>query len=102
MSFPAMSSRAVLWAGFGSLLALMIVGALAASRAFDHIEATNAEIRQGFLRRDDLLNRLRAGLYRYNIDLRDYLLHADPQLAESRRAELERTEQDVRSILLNL
>ena len=97
-----MSSRAVLWAGFGSLLALMIVGALAASRAFDHIEATNAEIRQGFLRRDDLLNRLRAGLYRSNIDLRDYLLHADPQLAESRRAELQRTEQDVRSILQNL
>src|SRR5215469_4752479 len=102
MPLPAMSSRTVLWAGFGSLLALMIAGALAANSALDHVEITNAEIRQGFLHRDDLLNRLRAGLYRSNIDLRDYLLHADPQLAETRRAEFERTQSDILAILQDL
>jgi len=90
-----MSSRAVLWAGFGSLLALMILVAVNASRALNRIETSSAEIRRGFLRRDDLLNRLRADLYRSSIDLRDYLLHADPNLADTRRAEIERTAQEV-------
>jgi len=90
-----MSSRAVLWAGFGSLLALMILVAVNASRALNRIETSSAEIRRGFLRRDDLLNRLRADLYRPSIDLRDYLLHADPNLADTRRAEIERTAQEV-------
>jgi signal transduction histidine kinase len=91
-----MSSRAVLCVGFGSLLFLMILVAVSANRALDRIEASSAQIRHGFLTRDDLLNRLRTDLYRTSIDLRDYLLHADEQLAERRRTELQRTEQDVR------
>lgn len=90
-----MSSRAILWAGFGSLLVLMILVAVTASRALNRIEASSAQIRRGFLRRDDLLNRLRADLYRSSIDLRDYLLHADPQLADTRRAEIQHTAQEV-------
>jgi signal transduction histidine kinase len=92
-----MSSRAVLWVGFGSLLALMILIAFSAGRALDRVEASSAQIRHGFLKRDELLNRLRSDLYRTSIDLRDYLLHADDQLAERRRAELQRTERDVAS-----
>jgi signal transduction histidine kinase len=91
----AMSSRAVLWAGFGSLLALMMLVAVNANRALDRIEASSGQIRRGFLRRDELLDRLRANLYRSSIDLRDYLLHADPQLAERRRGEIQHTEQEV-------
>src|SRR5580700_10904187 len=94
-----MSSRAVLWAGFGSLLALMILVAVTASRALNRIEASSGQIRRGFLRRDDLLNRLRANLYRSSIDLRDFLLHADPQLADSRRAEIQRTGLEIASDL---
>jgi signal transduction histidine kinase len=90
-----MSSRAVLWAGFGSLLALMILVAVNANRALDRIEASSGQIRRGFLRRDELLNRLRANLYRSSIDLRDYLLHADPQLAERRRVEIQHTGQEI-------
>jgi signal transduction histidine kinase len=90
-----MSSRAVLWAGFGSLLALMILVAVTASRALNQIEASSAQIRRGFLQRDDVLDRLRANLYRSSIDLRDFLLHADPQLADSRRAEIQRTALEV-------
>jgi signal transduction histidine kinase len=90
-----MSSRAVLWAGFGSLLALMMLVAVSANRALNRIEESSRQIRRGFLERDDLLDRLRANLYRSSIDLRDYLLHADPQLAERRRAEIQHTEQEV-------
>jgi signal transduction histidine kinase len=90
-----MSSRAVLWVGFGSLIVLMVLIASSASRALAQIEASNAQIRQGFLQRDDLLNRLRSELYRSGIDVRDYLMHADPQLAELRRAEIERTRQQM-------
>src|SRR6204780_2197253 len=90
-----MSSRAVLWAGFGSLLALMILVAVSANRALNRIEDSSRQIRHGFLERDDLLDRLRANLYRSSIDIRDYLLHADPQLAERRRSEIQHTEQDV-------
>src|SRR3984957_11500911 len=91
----AMSSRAVLWAGFGSLLALMLLVAVSANRALDRIETSSGQIRRGFLRRDELLDRLRANLYRSSIDLRDYLLHADPQLAERRLAEIQHTQQEV-------
>jgi hypothetical protein len=73
-----MSSRAVLWAGFGSLLGLMILVAVSANRALNRIEDSSRQIRRGFLERDDLLDRLRANLYRSSIDIRDYLLHADP------------------------
>ena len=91
----AMSSRAVLWAGFGSLLALMLLVAVSSNRALNRIEESSRQIRHGFLERDDLLDRLRANLYRSSIDIRDYLLHADPQLAERRRAEIQHTEQEV-------
>jgi signal transduction histidine kinase len=90
-----MSSRAVLWVGFGSLIVMMVLIASSASRALGRIEESNAQIRQGFLQRDELLNRLRNELYRSGIDVRDYLLHADPQLAESRRAEILRTQREM-------
>jgi len=55
-----MSSRAVLWAGFGSLLALMALVAVSSNRALNRIEESSRQIRHGFLERDDLLDRLRA------------------------------------------
>src|ERR1700726_1105247 len=90
-----MSSRAVLWVGFGSLLALMIVIASSANRALERSEASNVSIRQEFLQRDAVLDRLRSDLYRSSIDVRDYLLNTDPQLAERRRAEVLKTENEM-------
>lgn len=90
-----MSSRAVLWIGFGSLIVLMILIASSANRALTRIEASNSQIREGFLHRDELLNRIRNQLYRTNLDMRDYLLHADPKLAELRRREIEQTRRDM-------
>ena len=90
-----MSPRGVLWLSFGGLLVLMILVASSAERALKRVEETNAEIRVGFLRRDDALNRLRSDLYRSGVEIRDYLLHADPALAERRRADLERTRREM-------
>lgn len=94
-----MSSRAVLWIGFGSLIVLMVLIASSANRALARIEASNSQIRQGFLERDDLLNRMRSELYRTSIDVRDYLLHADPKLAELRRGEIEQTRRDINAAI---
>jgi len=94
-----MSSRTVLWVGFGSLLALMIVIATSANRAMERIEGSNVGIRQEFLRRDAILDRLRSDLYRSSIDVRDYLLNTDPQLAERRRAEVLKTENEMAGAL---
>ena len=94
-----MSSRVVLWVGFGSLIGLMVLIAYSASHALERIEFTNSQIRQGYLQRDDLLNRLRTALYRSGIDLRDYLLHPDPQPAERRRAQIFAAEQEMDSAI---
>jgi signal transduction histidine kinase len=90
-----MSSRAVLWVGFGSLLGLMILLAVNASGAMARIETANAQIRRKFLERDDLLDRLRSDLFRSSIDFRDYLMHSDPRLAEGRRADILLTQQEM-------
>lgn len=94
-----MSSRAVLWVGFGGLIVLMVVIASSANHAMARLEEINSQIRQGYLQRDDLLNRLRTALYRSGIDLRDYLLHSDPQRAEARRALILQAQQEVNSII---
>jgi signal transduction histidine kinase len=95
MPLSRLSSRAILWVGFGSLLAIMIVLAVNATSAMSRIETANAQVRRKFLERDDLLDRLRGDLFRSGIDLRDYLLHSDPQLAERRRADILRTHQEM-------
>jgi Transcriptional regulatory protein, C terminal/Histidine kinase/Four helix bundle sensory module for signal transduction len=57
--------------------------------AVKQIESTNTILRQEFLRREDLLDRLRSDLYDSAIEVRDYLLHFDSQQADRRRSELE-------------
>lgn len=93
------SSRAVLWVGFGGLIGLMVLIAVSASHALAKIELTNSEIRRGYLQRDDLLNRMRNSLYRSGIDLRDYLLHPDPQHAESRRDQILNAQRDMNAAI---
>ena len=90
-----MSSPALLWAGFGSLLGLMLLLSWNATSAMTRIETANAQVRAKFLERDDLLDRLRGDLFRSGIDFRDYLLHSDPQLAERRRADIIRAQQEM-------
>jgi signal transduction histidine kinase len=58
-------------------------------------EGANAQIRRKFLERDDLLDQLRSDLFRSSIDLRDYLMHSDPLLAERRRADILLAQQEM-------
>src|SRR6266436_474451 len=83
------SQRAVLHGGFGGLLLLMILIPYQGYRAVKQLESTNALLSQEFLRRDDILDSLRSDLYDSAIEVRDYLLHFDPQQADRRRGELE-------------
>src|SRR6266446_4199969 len=83
------SQRAVLYGGFGGLLLLMILIPYQGDQAVKQLESTNALLSQEFLRRDDVLDRLRSDLYDSAIEVRDYLLHFDPQQADRRRRELE-------------
>src|SRR5690348_213679 len=96
-----LSSRAMLWIGFGSLLVLMAGLAVLATSAMARIESENAQIRSKFLQRDDLLDRLRGDLFRTGIDLRDYLLHSDPDAAEPRRADIVRSQQEILGAVRN-
>ncbi len=94
-----MSSRAVMWVGFGSVLMLMIVIASSANRTLAQMETGNVGIRQQFLDRDHLLHRVRSDLYRSSLDIRDYLLNTDPQAAEQRRLDVLRTESEMDTAL---
>ncbi len=85
----AVSRRLVLWGGFGALLVLMVVIAFRADRALKDIERRNAGIRQQYLKRGELLDRLRSNLYTSGIDVRDYLLEFDEIRAEERGKELQ-------------
>lgn len=93
------SSRAIMSIGFGGLLVLMIVIATSANRALARIEASNVGIRQDFLERDHMLHRVRSDIYRASLDIRDYLLNADPSLAEQRRLEVLKTETEMMTAL---
>jgi signal transduction histidine kinase len=94
-----LSHRLVLWTGFGVLLALMVVLAIRADFALRDIEKRNARIRQEFLMRDDLLDRLRSNLYKSGIDVRDYLLETDESRAEERAQELKMARKEMLAAL---
>jgi len=94
-----MSSRAVMWVGFGGLLALMIVIASSANLTLGRIESGNVAIRRDFLHRDTLLDGLRSDLYRSSLDIRDYLLNTDARQAEQRRNEVLKTEKEMDAAL---
>jgi signal transduction histidine kinase len=83
------SRRAVLWAGFGGLLLLMLTVAFTAEFALRHIESSSTDLRRQFLRRNRLLHAVRLQLYQSGIDLRDLLLEPRSAAAEARRRDLQ-------------
>jgi signal transduction histidine kinase len=67
-------TRSAMLAGFGALLALMVVICVDSLRTLGAFESANIEIRQDFLFRERTLDRVRAGLYESNILVGDYVL----------------------------
>ena len=84
---PASGGRRLLLAGFGGLLALMLVAGADALLVLRQVRSSDAQERDLYLTRTRSLDQVRAGIYQSAIVMRDYLLAAD---AETAAAQLER------------
>src|SRR5664279_5994802 len=84
----AANSRLVLMAGFGGLLLLMAFAEFDGMQALTQIQRSNDEIREDFLRRTRVLDRIRADLYVSGTYVRDYLLEPESGKAEGHRYSL--------------
>jgi signal transduction histidine kinase len=74
--------RRLLLAGFGGLLALLLIAGTDALLVLREIRSSEAQARDAYLRRTQALERVRAGVYQSAILLRDYLLAGDELAAQ--------------------
>jgi signal transduction histidine kinase len=90
------NSRLVLMAGFGGLLLLMAFAGFDGMQALHEIQTSNDLIREDFLTRTRLLERIRADVYVSGTYVRDYLLEPEAGKAEGHRYSLleSRTDMD--------
>jgi len=75
------SSRLVLLAGFGSILAIIALSGWDALLLLQEFRREDAAVRRQFLLRNRLLNNIRSELYLSGTYVRDYLLDPDPSRA---------------------
>src|SRR5258706_7385273 len=94
----SVNNRAVI-AGFVGLLILMAFAEFEGLRALRQIQNTNDAMREDFLRRTRLLDRIRADLYVSGTYVRDYLLEPEPGKAEDHRSRLVQTRSDMDAAL---
>src|SRR6185369_4158904 len=73
--------RRLLLAGFGGLLLLMLAGGADSIFRIHNVNVHAGEVRDAYLRRIQLLEQVRSGVYQSSIILRDYLLAGDAQSA---------------------
>ncbi|MBZ5594678.1 MAG: MCP four helix bundle domain-containing protein [Acidobacteriia bacterium] len=92
-------SRLVLIVGFGGLLLLMGFAGVDSLQALRQIQRSNDEIREDFLSRTRVLERIRSDLYLSGTYVRDYLLEPESQKAESHRLSLVQARNDMDSAL---
>ncbi len=88
-------SRFVLMAGFGGLLLLMAFSGLDAFQALSQIQRANDDIRDEFLRRTRVLERIRGDVYVSGTYVRDYLLEPESGKAEGHRYSLFESRRDM-------
>jgi signal transduction histidine kinase len=96
---PVMSSRLVLVAGFGGLLLLMVFAGFDGLQALRQIQASDNNIREDFLLRTRVLERIRADVYVSGTYVRDYLLEPESGKAEGHRYSLRETRGDMDAAL---
>ena len=92
---PTVESRLVLIAGFGGLLILMAFAGADGVEALQQIQTWNDRIRDRFLLRTQVLERIRSDLYLSGTDVRDYLLEPQAGKAEGHRYTLLETRKDM-------
>src|SRR5882724_866177 len=88
------NNRAVI-AGFVGLLLLMAFAEFEGIRTLRQVQNTNDEMREDFLRRTRLLDKIRADLYVSGTYVRDYLLEPEPSKAEDHRNKLIQTRREM-------
>jgi signal transduction histidine kinase len=91
----AVNSRLVLMAGFGGLLLLMVSAGFDGMQALREIQTSNDLIREDFLTRTRLLERIRADVYVSGTYVRDYLLEPESGKAEGHRDSLLESRSDM-------
>ena len=96
---PTVDSRLVLLAGFGGLLILMAFAGADGIQGLQRIQTSNDRIRDEFLLRTQVLERIRSDLYRSGTDVRDYLLEPQAGRAEGHRYTLLETRKDMDAAL---
>jgi len=92
-------SRAVLLAGFGGLLLLMVFAGIDGLRAVRRMQVRSGIIQHDFLERSRVLNQIRSDVYLSGTYARDYLLDPEPSAAEKNRTELNRLRREMEAIL---
>src|SRR5947209_10255277 len=95
----AVASRHVLMAGFGGLLLLMAFAGLDGIQSLQQIQTGNDNIRDDFLLRTRLLERIRGDVYVSGTYVRDYLLEPESGKAEGHRYSLRETRKDMDAAL---
>jgi len=95
------NSRLVLMAGFGGLLLLMAFTGVDAIRTLEQIQTSNDTIRDDFLLRTRVLERIRTDLYISGTYVRDYLLEPESGKAEGHRYSLIETRSDMDAALID-
>src|ERR1700730_11697383 len=99
MQMRSMNSRIVLMTGFGGLLLLMAFAGIDSLQTLRDIQNSNDDIREGFLLRTRVLERIRADLYVSGTYVRDYLLEPESGKAEGHRYSLAETRKDMDAAL---
>jgi len=94
-----MNSRFALMAGFGGLLLLMLFAGIDSIQTLHSIQISNDDVREDFLLRTRVLERIRADLYVSGTYVRDYLLEPESGKAEGHRYSLLESRQDMDSAL---
>jgi signal transduction histidine kinase len=89
----------MLTAGFGGLLLLMTFSAIDGMQALQRIQTSNDTIREQFLRRTRVLERIRSDVYVSGTYVRDYLLEPESGKAEGHRYSLLEARRDMDSAL---
>jgi len=94
-----LDSRFILMAGFGGLLLLMAFAGIDSIITLRQIQNSNDQIREEFLWRTRMLERIRSDVYLSGTYVRDYLLEPEPGKAEGHRLSLLQKRADIDSAL---
>ena len=88
-------TRIVLFAGFGALLLLLVALGVSAISFLSQIKLREEKIRQDYVNRDLVLQKLRSSIYTSGTHFRDFLLDTEDASAADHRAEFLETRREI-------